>query len=172
MDERLEQAKRPVSRMLAGPYGHPFHPILVTIPIGAWISSLVFDIASFFVDRPGFLTEGSRWLIGIGVIGAVAAAMVGLLDLFAIPTGTRAFRIGLLHMTLNLAVTAGYVANFVWRHSTAGEDAAVNLGPFVLSLISVAALGLSGSLGGMLSYRFGVRVASESVQADGYRKGP
>ncbi len=40
--------KEPVS-IVAGTYGHPIHPILVTIPIGAWISSLVFDIASHVV---------------------------------------------------------------------------------------------------------------------------
>ena len=82
-------AKRPVSPALAGPYGHPFHPILVTVPIGAWVCSLVFDIASHVVDDPGFLTRGSEWLIAIGVLGALAAARVGSLDLFAIPTGTR-----------------------------------------------------------------------------------
>ncbi|WP_326547875.1 DUF2231 domain-containing protein [Mycolicibacterium sp. ND9-15] len=170
MSEYLEQAKQPVSRLLAGPYGHPFHPILVTIPIGAWVCSLVFDIASHLVDRPGFLTEGSKWLIGIGVVGAGAAAMIGLLDLIAIPSGTPAFRIALIHMTLNLAVTVGYIANFAWRHSTPVDDTAVSLGPLVLSLISLAALGLSGYLGGMLSYRYGVRVARESVQAEGYQK--
>src|SRR5690348_14830735 len=102
MDGRLEQAKRPVSGALAGPYGHPFHPILVTVPIGAWVSSLVFDVGSRIVDDPGFLTRGSTWLVAIGVLGAVAAALVGFLDLLAIPTGTPAFRTGLVHMSLNL----------------------------------------------------------------------
>ena len=32
------RAKRPASPV-AGPYGHPFHPILVTIPIGSWVAS-------------------------------------------------------------------------------------------------------------------------------------
>jgi hypothetical protein len=35
-----QQAKHPVTR-LAGPYGHPIHPILVTVPIGSWTASLV-----------------------------------------------------------------------------------------------------------------------------------
>src|SRR5947199_9290970 len=56
------QAKRPGSA-LAGPYGHPFHPILVTVPIGAWTASLVFDIASHVTTGPGFLAQGSLWLI-------------------------------------------------------------------------------------------------------------
>ena len=42
-------------------------------------------------------------------------AMVGFLDLFAIPTGTRVFRIGLLHMSINLCVTAAYIVDFLIR---------------------------------------------------------
>lgn len=152
------QAKRPVSASLAGPYGHPFHPILVTVPIGAWVTSLVFDIASHVVSRPGFLTQASEWLIAVGVIGALLAAMVGFLDLFAIPGATPAFRTALVHMTLNLLVTAAYVVNFLWRYGDHTGGAA----------LSVAVLGVSGYLGGKLAYRYGVRVADESTQAEGY----
>src|SRR6184192_2495771 len=105
MTEDVQQAKQPVSPVLAGPYGHPFHPILVTVPIGAWVTSLIFDVASHVVDDPGFLARGSVWLIAVGVIGAVVAAIFGLLDLLTIPRGTSAFSTGLLHMGLNLTVT-------------------------------------------------------------------
>ncbi|MEU6090807.1 DUF2231 domain-containing protein [Streptomyces sp. NPDC047085] len=162
------QAKRPVSALLAGPYGHPFHPILVTVPIGAWVTSLVFDIASHVVHRPGFLTQSSEWLIAVGVIGALLAAMVGFLDLFAIPAGTPAFRTALVHMTLNLLVTAAYVVNFLWRHGDYTAGGRVGIGPLVLSALSVAVLAVSGFLGGKLAYRYGVRVADESTQAEGY----
>src|SRR5436309_15887527 len=94
MDEP-RNAKVPVT-VLAGPYGHPVHPILVTVPIGAWVASLVFDVGSRVVHTDAAaLSLGSRWLIAIGVLGAAAAALVGFLDLFAIPIGTRVFRIGL-----------------------------------------------------------------------------
>jgi uncharacterized membrane protein len=46
MVEDLRQAKRPVSALLAGPYGHPLHPVLVNVPIGAWVAASVFDVAS------------------------------------------------------------------------------------------------------------------------------
>jgi uncharacterized membrane protein len=164
------QAKRPVSAAMAGPYGHPFHPILVTVPIGAWVASLVFDVASHVADDPGFLTQGSEWLIAVGVIGALLAALVGFLDLFAIPTGTRAFRTGLIHMTLNLAVTGAYVANFFWRHGSYTEGHSVSAGRLALSAVSLAALGVSGFLGGKLAYRYGVRVADEATQAEGYEQ--
>ncbi|HEX3650763.1 MAG TPA: DUF2231 domain-containing protein [Pseudonocardiaceae bacterium] len=163
------QAKEPVSAMLAGPYGHPFHPILVGVPIGAWVTSLVFDIASEFVRSPGFLNQGSVWLIAVGVIGAVVAAMIGFLDLMAIPTGTVAFRTGLIHMTLNLLVTVAYVGNFFWRQSSYGQPVGVAAGPLILSVISLVVLAVSGYLGGKLAFRYGVRVAAESTQAEGYR---
>jgi uncharacterized membrane protein len=164
----IEEAKHPVSAALAGPYGHPFHPILVTVPIGAWVSSLVFDIASHIVDHPGFLTQGSEWLIAIGVLGAVAAASVGLLDLMAIPTGTAAFRTALTHMSLNLLVTAAYIVNFFWRHGSYTDGDAVAGGRLALSAVALGVLGVSGFLGGKLAYRFGVRVADERTQAEGF----
>ena len=166
MDEP-RNAKVPIT-VLAGPYGHPFHPILVTVPIGAWTASLIFDIASRVVDKPGFLTEGSEWLIGIGILGALAAAMFGFLDLLAIPTGTRAFRTGLIHMSLNLTVTVAYAVNFLWRHGSYAGQGRVELGQLVLSILSIAALSASGYLGGKLAYRYGVRVADEHTQAEGF----
>lgn len=168
MSEQLHQAKQPVNAALAGPYGHPFHPIMVTVPIGAWVSSLVFDIASHLVEDPTVLTTGSEWLIAIGVLGAAAAALLGLLDLFAIPTGTRAFRTGLIHMSLNLVVTAAYAVNFVWRRAGDGHTEGAAVGPLTLSVISVCLLGVSGYLGGKLAYRYGVRVADETTQAEGF----
>jgi uncharacterized membrane protein len=158
-------AKHPVT-VLAGKYGHPLHPALVAVPIGAWIASFVFDVASHLVDQPGFLTQGSRWLIGIGVLGALAAATVGFLDLFAIPTGTRVFRIGLLHMSINLTVTVAYAVDFVIRGGPATGP--VGWGPLVLSAVALAALGVSGYLGGELAYHYGVRVADETTQSHGY----
>lgn len=162
-----QQAKHPVS-VLAGPYGHPFHPILVTVPIGAWTASLVFDIASHVTAGPGFLTQGSLWLIAVGLIGALAAAYAGFLDLFAIQAGTRASRTALVHMTLNLAVTAGYAAGFAWRYHGYHHPGPVAAGQLALSAVCLAMLGASGYLGGKLAFRYGVRVVDETTQASGY----
>jgi uncharacterized membrane protein len=167
MDSSSEQAKHPVS-VLAGPYGHPFHPILVTVPIGAWVASLVFDVASNVVSTPGFLAKGSLWLIAVGVLGALAAAAVGFLDLIAIPAGSRAQQTALLHMTLNLLVTTAYAVNFLWRRGSYAHPGAVGAPMIALSAVSLAVLAVSGYLGGKLAYRYGVRVADEHTQAEAY----
>jgi uncharacterized membrane protein len=163
--EPMRQAKRPVTA-LAGPYGHPLHPAAVAVPIGAWIASLVFDLGSRFADDGAFLARGSRWLIALGVLGALAAAMLGFLDFLAIPAGTPAFRTAVVHLSLNLTVTAAYAVNFLLRGGTAAR---VGWGLLALSLVSLAALAVSGYLGGKLAYRYGVRVADESTQSEGYR---
>lgn len=162
----MQSTKEPRT-ILAGPYGHPFHPVLITVPIGAWVASLVFDLAAIFGDEPEVFAQGAYWLIGIGVLGALAAAVFGLMDLSTIPRGTKAFATGLLHMTLNLTVVALYVVNFALR-SAQGNDQ-VSAVALTLSIVALAILGVSGWLGGKLAYHYGVRVADESKQAEGFK---
>lgn len=165
------KSKRPLTA-LAGPYGHPFHPIFVTIPIGAWVASLAFDIASRVAGDASVFATGSYWLIALGVLSALLAALFGFLDLLAIPTGTRAFRTGLIHMSLNLAVVIAFAASFWIRRGDIEDPGPVGLGLIALSVLALGALGLSGWLGGKLAYRYGVRVVDEETQADGFLKNP
>jgi len=160
--------KHPVTT-LAGPYGHPFHPILVTVPIGAWLAAIVFDVVSRAGDDHLAFAKGAYWLIGIGIVGALVAAMFGFLDLLAIPTQTRAFRTGLLHMTLNLVIVVAFAVDFALRHSRLDEPDGTPVGLIVLSAIALVALAVSGWLGGKLTYRYGVRVVDEAAQFDGFR---
>jgi len=168
MDRGHERSKRPLSAGLAGPYGHPFHPILVTIPIGAWVSSFVFDLAAQFGSRPGEAAFAALWLIALGVLGAVAAASVGFLDLLTLPAATPVRRTAVTHALLNITVIVAYAANFWWRYADSAGSRPAGWGPITLSVVSLLALTVSGSLGGKLAYRFGVRVVPDRVQADGF----
>jgi len=161
----LQRAKRPRT-VLAGPYGHPFHPIAVTIPIGAWTASIVFDLIGFFVEDATPWAIGAQVLIAIGVVGALLAAVLGFLDFSIIPSGLPAHRTALLHMSLNLAITVLFAVNWFVR---SGEDHDhVSIVGFVLSIVGLAILGISGWLGGKLAYHYGVRVADEQTQRQGY----
>jgi Predicted membrane protein (DUF2231) len=79
--------------------GHPVHPMLIVFPLGLFATAVVFDVVHLLTDNETFGQAGYR-NIAAGMIGAVVAALTGLLDWTAIPAGTRAKRIGLLHGAL------------------------------------------------------------------------
>jgi uncharacterized membrane protein len=168
MESRRLPSKEPVTKA-AGPYGHPLHPLLVTIPIGSWVASLILDIASKASNDPNPYVQSARWLIGIGIIGALLAAIFGLMDLATIPEGTPAKRTAFTHMTLNLLVTAAFVVSWFIRGNGGIEaDGSTSTELLILSIVTLLVLTVSGFLGGMMTYRFGVRVARESDQVEGY----
>src|SRR5437762_7145604 len=102
--------------VVSGPEGHPLHPFVVPLPVGAFVSSLVFDILTW--TRPGelpWLVDGAWWLIGVGLIGAGLAAVFGVLDLLRIPRRTRPRRFALAHSALNVGVAGLFLVGYAWR---------------------------------------------------------
>src|SRR5205814_9102450 len=77
-------------------FGHPIHPMLIVFPLGLLATSLIFDIIHWITGN-GFFSEVAFWVITAGVIGALLAVIFGLIHCLAIPAGTRAKMIGLLH---------------------------------------------------------------------------
>jgi uncharacterized membrane protein len=168
MDPGHLQSKKPLSP-LAGSYGHPVHPILITVPIGAWVCALVFDLVSYGSSEPKTWSSGAMWLILLGALGAVAAAVFGVLDYRNLPERTTVLKTAGIHAGLNSAALALFIVNFIWRYTTRDSWESAPVGPLILSFVGLAAVGVSGYLGGKLAYHYGVRVADESVQAEGFR---
>src|SRR5215216_2802622 len=83
--------------------GHAVHPMLIVFPLGLLATAVIFDILYRATGNAGFATVGF-WNIAAGVIGGLLAAVFGLVDWLAIPGGTRAKRIGLLHGGSNVVV--------------------------------------------------------------------
>lgn len=163
------EAKLPANP-LAGPYGHPTHPMIVTVPIGTWGASLLFDMAARRRPRRDaeWLVKGSRKLIATGLVGAVGAAATGFLDWRQIPPRTKAKKLATVHWALNASAVLSYTANYLMRRPV---DKSVPPPAYLMSLGTMAALGVSGWIGGELVYRYGVRVADEPTQATGYGEG-
>ena len=145
-------------RMLGGPEGHPIHPFVVPVPIGAlpphWSSTSTHVRAG---ELP-WLVDGAWWLIGIGLVGAALAAIFGTVDLLRIPRGTRAFTIAVIHLILNVAVAVIFLAGYAWRAGDHVELGQTPWGQLGLSAAGVGLLAASVLLGQSLTYRFGVRV--------------
>lgn len=161
-----QRSKTPATP-LAGPYGHPFHPMLIPIPIGAWVASLVFDLVSLSADDGEAFVRGAAALVLFGVLGGVLAAIFGFMDYSRLASGTRAARTATLHMVLNVVAIVAMIANYLIRVQDLDRPSTAG-GLIVLSAVVLAVLSVSGWLGGLLSYRMGVRVADERTQAEGF----
>lgn len=134
--------------------GHPIHPMLVPLPIGLWIFSLVCDLAyAFGAGDPTWKTVALYCAIG-GIVGALAAAVPGLVDLLSLPKPIRGTAI--VHMSINLTIVALFVIS-VWMRISSGSPSAFGA-PVVLSLVGVGLLVVSGWLGGKMVYEAGVGV--------------
>jgi uncharacterized membrane protein/nitrite reductase/ring-hydroxylating ferredoxin subunit len=139
------------------PLRHPIHPMLVHFPIGFLVLSFLLDLVSLvFPDVPD-LMRGSFYVMLLGVITALLAAVPGFVDYSDIrrdhPGRTTATR----HMTLNLMVVAIYGVN-LWIRSSALADPKIRLLPLLLSVIGIGLLSVSGYLGGRLVYDEGIAV--------------
>src|SRR6185436_16283126 len=91
--------------------GHPVHPMLIVFPLGLFISAVIFD-GLYMRNHSIVMASVGYWNIAGGVIGGVLAAVFGLIDWLAIPPGTRAKRIGLIHGASNVVVVLLFT--FVW----------------------------------------------------------
>lgn len=137
--------------------GHPIHPMLVPIPIGLWIFSLVSDFVAMGGGANPAWSTVAFYCMGGGIVGALLAALPGLIDLVSLPAGPRST--ALKHMAINLTVVALYVINF-WQRMSA-PDKPGNL--VWLSLVSILLLVVSGWLGGKMVYEHGVAVNTDGT---------
>jgi uncharacterized membrane protein len=127
--------------------GHPIHPMLVTIPIGLWVFSLVSDLICMRSNAPETWHLVAYWTMVGGIVGALAAAVPGLVDLLSLKDEAIK-KTALTHMGINLTVVALYVVNVYLRYS---DPQSLGL-PFALSLIAICMLLVSGWLGGKMVY--------------------
>ena len=135
--------------------GHPVHPMLIVLPLGLFIAAVVFDGIYLWRGSPTFATV-AYWNIAGGVVGGLLAAVFGLIDWFAIPAGTRAKRIGLLHGGANVVVVAIFA--LVWWMRGDTPDAVPTTNLFLLEVVGLALGSVGGWLGGELVDRLGVGV--------------
>jgi uncharacterized membrane protein len=150
---------------LAGPAGHPFHAFVVPLPVGAFVSSWIFDILTRLrADGLPYLVDGAFWLIGVGLIGALIAAVFGVIDASSIPRRTAPFSLALRHLVLNVVAAALFLAGYVWRAGDHVELDKTRWGQLVLSGIAVILLAAAVWFGNALTYRYGRRVVPPADQ--------
>ncbi|MFF7590435.1 Rieske 2Fe-2S domain-containing protein [Kitasatospora purpeofusca] len=149
--EELDAVTEPLKRIVQGvplgplrgvlqgrPLGHPLHPALVQVPLGAWLSAGVLDLV------PGS-ERAARLLVAVGVVTAAPAAWAGWVDWAE--QHEQQMRTGLLHASSIAAAVGLYGAS--WAARSRGRN-----GPGrALGFAGLAAVGAGAAIGGHLAYR-------------------
>jgi uncharacterized membrane protein len=156
----FKQKKGSIMSSPASLKGHPFHPILVPLPIGLWIFSLVSDLIYKFGFGGRAWNDVAFYTLAGGVVGALIAALPGFVDLIGL-TNPKTKSIAIWHMFLNLIAVAIFAVDFWLRFSRPpGDDL-----PIILSVVGVILIMITGYLGGELVYVRGVAVKQPPDQS-------
>ncbi|HZS30919.1 MAG TPA: Rieske (2Fe-2S) protein [Gaiellaceae bacterium] len=142
VQEAINAVPQPIRDVLDGVWlGNPLHPALTDIPLGAWTTALVLDLAG---------SEAADEALAVGCAAAIPAALTGLNDWSHLKDDAK--RIGVVHALLNTMGLTLNVASLVARRS--GHR---SLGK-IFSTVAYAGAAFSAHLGGHLSFGLGVRV--------------
>ncbi|WP_167376055.1 DUF2231 domain-containing protein [Methylobacterium tarhaniae] len=140
-------------------FGHPLHPMLVTIPIGTWTLALGLDtLEAERGDKGQEYGRAADLAIQVGAAGAVVAAAAGLADW--LQSHGRARRVGLVHAAVNSTALGLQLISVALRRSGRRSDGRLT------SAAAWGAMFVGGYLGGHLVYRHrqGVDQADRSVE--------
>lgn len=135
-------------------FGHPIHQMLVAFPLGLLATALVFDLMHL-VTGNGYWSEIAYWMIAAGVITGLLAAPFGFVDWLAIPSGTRAKRVGAIHGIGNVIVVLLYAGSWLIRRDDPRLPEAL---AYALAFLGGGLAMFTGWLGGELVDRLGVGV--------------
>ncbi len=129
--------------------GHPLHPVLVSLPLGAWSATALCDLIALSSEDPGMALAADVTL-AIGLAGAFGSAVTGITQWSDIDSTDR--RVGLLHGLLNGGATVLNSASALLRLSGQRRTAvALSTTGYLVSLFSAY-------LGGELVYGKGIGV--------------
>jgi nitrite reductase/ring-hydroxylating ferredoxin subunit/uncharacterized membrane protein len=148
-----ERARSGTGRDLASgtPVGHPVHPAIVAVPMGAWVSAGALDVIGGRGAR-----RSARRLIGLGVLTATPAALTGWSDWLDTEGAER--RVGLVHAAANATAISLYAGSWLARgRGRHGRGVG-------LALLGSGALSAGGWLGGHLAFALGVGVDTTAFQ--------
>jgi uncharacterized membrane protein len=141
--------------------GHPLHPAIVHVPIGAWFAAFVLDliIQAEWINAAA-AARLALYCVAAGLLGALIAVPFGLADWASITEGKPARKIGLYHLLVNFTATGVWGLNFFFRLSVGGTR--TNGAILSTSIIATVLVLVGGYLGSLMAFAHGVTVTRHS----------
>lgn len=134
--------------------GHPLHPAITDVPLGAWLMAVIFDLI-WLVSPVASVWAAHAALISvmIGLVGALAAAVTGFADWSDTYGSER--RVGLYHALLNVAATVLYIVSLVLRLLNGSNESVVAA---ILGFVGLIAVLSAAYFGGDMVFVKGTAV--------------
>jgi uncharacterized membrane protein len=136
-------------------FGHPIHPMLIVFPAGLFTSAVIMDVLYLIFGNPVLATV-SFYMIIIGVVGGLLAAVFGFIDWAGLPSNSRARNIGLWHGLGNFLIVLLFA--FSWFLRRGSLDYVPSVLAMILSFAGIVLALVTLWIGGELVYRLGVAV--------------
>ena len=134
--------------------GHPIPQMLIVFPLGLLAMAVIFDVLAIVLSE-AYWSEIAFWMIAAGVVTGLLAAPFGTIDWLAIPSGTRAKRVGMVHGIGNVLVVLLFALSWVMRSDAPRMP---EIAALALSFAGGFLALYTGWLGGELVDRLGVGV--------------
>jgi uncharacterized membrane protein len=146
-----------LSYLLKGLPGHPLHPPLTDVTIGAYTAASAFGLLSALgVSQSN--TATAWWLaLIVGLVVTGPTALTGLIDWLGITWGSPLWRTATLHLFSMLTATVFFLLAAIFGHGGYVDDE-VTSGSLILTLVGFGFLTLGGWLGGTVVFVHGMRV--------------
>lgn len=142
--------------------GHPIHPMIIPFPIALWVFSLVADIIYLWRGNPIWRDWIAFYTLLGGILGAAVAAVPGLIDWLSLKD-REVVRIANWHARLNVIALLIFAGSFYLRTTSGTDVVGGNYSiPFMLSVVGVILITISGWLGGEMVFKHGVAVVGGS----------
>ncbi len=141
--------------------GHPLHPAITDVPIGAWMIAVIFDII-WLVSPVSYdwAARGALVAVLIGLVGALGAAVTGLADWSDTYGAERTT--GLYHALLNVTATVLYLISAILRFQVASGESVVAA---ILGFIGLLAVFSAAYFGGDMVFVKGTSVNHTAWEA-------
>lgn len=134
--------------------GHPLHPLLTDVPIGALTVALILDLLG--------IVDGANWATLIGFVGLIAAAFAGFADYQY--TEGRSHKYGAIHASFMLLALAFYLFSLAVRY---GYTAGTAYHATVTAALGYLMIVLGAYIGGDLVFTLANQVDRHAWRGDG-----
>lgn len=147
----------PLGTLFKGPPGHPLHPPLTDVTIGALTLAAGLAVVGYIGWIPDAAGKGMWLALAGGLAAATVTAVTGYVDWYTVTFGTPLWRTVTIHM-LTMVTAVALFGLAAWQQYPGLANGGVATSALALTLAGWVTLAFGGWLGGTVTFVHGMRV--------------